>query len=161
MKKTSWLLPSTLILIISILLMSSYEFIPIINNFIIATLLISYILTIVSIIIVVFKINRLHKLFKFLFSASITIFGAYLFLWIFIIASTSFSQAKVLEYNNTTYYYELKKLDSDAYIVSKKTGPITRETIFHKYTNQFKNPRDSILNEENTIKIIKEIEQNN
>lgn len=161
MKKTSWLLPSTLILIISILLMSSYEFIPVLNNFIIATLLISYILTIVSIIVVIFKINRLHKLFKFLFSGSVAIFGFYLFLWIFVIASTSFSQAKVLEYNNTTYYYELKKLDSDAYIVSKKTGPITRETIFHKYTNQFKNPRDSILNEENTIKIIKEIEQNN
>lgn len=161
MKKKSWLLPSTLILITSIILMSSYEFIPAINNFIIATLLISYILTIVSIIVSVFNIKRLHNLFKFLFSGSIVLFGGYLFLWIFIIASSFFSQAKVLEYNNKTYYYELKEIPENTYVVSEKTGLLTRETIFHKYTNQFENKKDAILNEENTLKILKELKQNN
>lgn len=161
MKKTAWLLPSILILIVSLILMSSFEFIPAINNFIITTLLISYVLTIVSTIIVVFKINRLHKLFKFLFSGSIILFGGYLFLWIFLIASSTFSKAQVLEYNNKIYYYELKELHEDAYVVSEKTGPLTIKTIFHEYTNQFKNPEDAIVNEKNTIKIINELKQNN
>lgn len=161
MKIKSWLLPSTLILIASIVLMSSYDFIPVINNFLIATLLISFLLTMVSIIAAIFSIKRLHSLFKFLFSGSIVLFGGYTFFIVFIIVSTFFSFPEVLEYNNKTYYYELKELPINAYVVSEKTGLLTRETIFHKYTNQFKNPEDAVLNEENTLKIIKELEQNN
>lgn len=159
MKNKTWLLPSTIVLISTIILISSFEFIPIINNFLIATLLISYILTIISVIMTVFKVDRIHKLFKFLFSASIAIFGGYLFIWIFLIASVTFSSPKTLEYNNKIYYYELKEAPTDMYIVSEKTSMLTRKVIFHKYTKDFSNSEDAVLNEKNTIKIINEIEK--
>lgn len=161
MKIKVWLWPSIIVFVVCMVLISTFEFIPSINNFILATLLISYVLGSITLVVMIFKSEKRHKVFSYIYSIAVGLFFLYMFFWTMIISLTAFSQPEKLEYNGEIYYYEISGFPSDIYTVSVKTGPITRKTIFNDTIESFENPDDALLNEANTKKIIDKYLKNN